>query len=251
MLVVGVVLFEAVRRALVSTQNPNLLPALILLGAAVVPAAFVTFIAGRRLSVDVHGGALALVAVVGGVVGVVAAGVLEFDTVRRLGAMPMVAVGLIEEAAKLLVPVALVLAVRRWRRPSDGLLVGVASGAGFAALETMGYAFVVLIQTRGSLDAVDGVLVLRGLLSPAAHMAWTGLTTAALWRAAGRGWSGAAALRFVGAYAVAVALHTAWDTLGSTTGYAVVAVLSLGLLLVVTHRLSAADQRQPFLAPAH
>ena len=249
-LVVGVLLFEAVRRALVSTQNPNLLPALILLGAAVVPAAFVTFIAGRRLSVDVHGGALALVAVIGGVVGVVAAGVLEFDTVRRLGTMPMVAVGLIEEGAKLLVPIALVLAVQRWRRPSDGLLVGVASGAGFAALETMGYAFVVLIQTRGSLDAVDGVLVLRGLLSPAAHMAWTGLTTAALWQAAARGWSAAGLLRLLGPYVLAVALHTAWDSVGSFPGYVVVAALSLGLLLAVTHHLSVRDRGAPLAAAA-
>ena len=41
LLVVGIVLFEAVRRALLDTQNPNLVPALLLLGAAVVPASFV------------------------------------------------------------------------------------------------------------------------------------------------------------------------------------------------------------------
>jgi hypothetical protein len=42
-LLVGGALFEVVRRAIVSTGNPNLVPALILLGAAVVPAAFVTW----------------------------------------------------------------------------------------------------------------------------------------------------------------------------------------------------------------
>ena len=35
---------------------------------------------------------------------------------------------------------------------------------------------------------VDDVLFLRGVLSPAAHMAWTGLTAAAPWRAVDQRW---------------------------------------------------------------
>ena len=86
----------------------------------------------------------------------------------------LIAVGLIEETAKLIVP-ALLLLLGRYRRPADGLLIGVASGAGFAVLETMGYGFVVLIISHGNLSAVDGVLMTRGLLSPAAHADLTGL----------------------------------------------------------------------------
>lgn len=93
----------------------------------------------------------------------------------------MLAVGLIEEAAKLIAPVAIVLYTRH-RYLADRLLIGVASGAGFAALETMGYAFVVRLQSHGNLAVIDDVLFLRGVLSPAAHMAWTGLTAAALSR---------------------------------------------------------------------
>jgi hypothetical protein len=74
-LLVGIGLFELVLRALVDTGNPNLLPALILLGAAVVPAAFVAFVYGRKLGYDVPGVLLAFTALVGGVVGVVLAGV--------------------------------------------------------------------------------------------------------------------------------------------------------------------------------
>ena len=47
-LVVGVALFLAVERTLVATQNPNFVPSAILLGAAIVPAAFLTFVYGRR-----------------------------------------------------------------------------------------------------------------------------------------------------------------------------------------------------------
>ena len=235
-LVVGLVLFEAVRRALVSTGNPNLVPSLILLGAAIAPAAFVAFISERKLDYSVGLGVVAVVAFVGGVVGVVAAGVLEYDTLRRLGAFAMIGVGLIEESAKLVAPI-VVLVATRYRRPADGLLIGVATGAGFAALETMGYGFVTLIQSRGNLAAGDGVLLLRGVLRPAAHMAWTGLTAAALWAAAAQQ-RPRAIWTFIATFVVAVALHAAWDTIATIPGYAVLAAISLSLLAITTHRLS-------------
>src|SRR5919205_1787620 len=222
-LLVGGALFEIVRRAIVTTGNPNFVPALILLGAAVVPAAFVTFIAGRRLVFAVSSGTVMLTALIGGVIGVVTAGMLEYSTLRRLGALPMLGVGLIEEFAKLIVPAALLLVIRHNRHPADGLLVGVASGAGFAVLETMGYAFVVLIQSGGNLAVVESVLFVRGILSPAAHMAWTALAAGALWYAAGQGWRRPAVGRFLGAYVVVVLLHTAWDLAASTVVYLVVA----------------------------
>ena len=61
-------------------------------------------------------------------------------------------------------------------------MIGVATAAGFAGLETMGYGFVALLQSRGNLAVLNEVLILRGLISPAGHLAWTGLVTAALWR---------------------------------------------------------------------
>lgn len=57
----------------------------------------------------------------------IVAGVLEFDTLHRLGMAAQFGVAIIEESAKLLVPVG-VLVLGRWRRPADGLIIGVASG---------------------------------------------------------------------------------------------------------------------------
>jgi RsiW-degrading membrane proteinase PrsW (M82 family) len=245
-LLVGVGLFEMVRRALIDTGNPNFVPALILLGAAVIPASFVAFVYGRNLAYDVSGGLLAFTALVGGVVGVVLAGVWEYHTLLRLGSLPTLAVGFAEETAKLIIPAAVLLFVG-YRRPANGLLLGVASGAGFAALETMGYAFVTLIETRGDLGTVDGILLLRGLLSPAAHMAWTGLTAAALWEAASRRWQATALVRFVLVYLVAVGLHTTWDTVHTGVVYIVLACIGLGLLAATTHHLSRERHRE---APA-
>ena len=248
-LLVGAVLFELVRAALIDTGNPNFLPSLILLGAAVIPAAFVAFVYGRRLDYDVSGVLLAFTALVGGVVGVVLAGVWEYHTLIGLGSVPTLAVGFAEETAKLIIPAAVLLFVG-YRRPANGLLLGVASGAGFAALETMGYAFVTLIETRGDLGTVDGLLLLRGLLAPAAHMAWTGLTAAALWEAAARGWQARALLRFVVVYLIAVGLHATWDTVHSSVAYVVLACIGLGLLIATTHHL-ARDARREVPAVRH
>ena len=243
-LAVGLALYFLVRHAIVRTGNPNFVPSLILLGASVAPASFLTFMAGRRIGYGVGGGLVALTALVGGVVGVVTAGLLEYDTLRELGVLPMIAVGVIEEASKLVAPLALLLFVRP-RRTADGLLLGVASGAGFAVLETMGYAFVALIKSQGDLAVVDGVLFVRGVLSPAAHMAWTGLTAGALWAAAERRFHPGAVARFAAVYLVAVALHATWDSLGDLAAYGILSGVSLTLLTVAAHRATREGRRLP------
>jgi RsiW-degrading membrane proteinase PrsW (M82 family) len=113
----------------------------------------------------------------------------------------------------------------------------VAAGAGFAVLETMGYALVVLVGSDGDLSMVNGLLFDRGLLSPAAHMAWTGLAGAALWWAAIEHWRLRAVVRFVVVYLIVVALHAAWDSTGGGWAHAGLAVASLGLLVGTVHRL--------------
>lgn len=232
-LVVGAALFVVEERTLVATQNPNLVPSAILLGASVVPLAFVAFVYGRRLPYGVPGVAIAVSAFLGGVIGTIVAATLEFDVLRALGGLPMAGVGLIEEASKLLVPLALLAFLPRHRTRADGLLIGVACGAGFAALETMGYAFTTLVRSGGNITDTVDILLLRGFLSPAGHMAWTGITAAALYAVAARRGS---VLRFLAAFVVAVVLHTLWDSSGSLIGTAAVAVASLGLLAWTAHR---------------
>jgi hypothetical protein len=75
-------------RTLVATQNPNFFPSLILLGSIVVPAAVLSFAAtGGRRAIKVDAGMIAFTAVAGGILGSVAAGTLEYDTLRALGAV--------------------------------------------------------------------------------------------------------------------------------------------------------------------
>jgi protease PrsW len=124
-----------------------------------------------------------------------------------------------------------VLIFSRNRSPRAGVIIGVASGMGFATLETMGYAFGALLSS-GSLAALEQTVLLRALLSPAGHVAWTGVTVAALWSIPGAPQKGRAIARAAGVFLAAVLLHAAWDGLDSLWVHVIVGVGSLIALLL-------------------
>ncbi|MGX6603510.1 PrsW family intramembrane metalloprotease [Micromonosporaceae bacterium Da 78-11] len=252
-LVVGLGLYFLVLATLVHTQNPNFVPSLILLGASVVPAAFLAFAQGRTGRWQVPASVLMVTAFFGGVIGVVVAGTLEYDALRDLGTLPMIVVAIIEESAKLIVPVLLLttVVVRRGRRlPSDGIVIGIASGMGFAALETMGYGFSALLSSNGNIGDVEQTLFIRGLSAPAAHTAWTGLTCGAIWMLISSP-SARHLLVALATFAGAVALHTSWDTFGNIFVYVVLGVISLSwLLLTLRHYRTFGTLPEPGPAPA-
>ena len=247
----GLILYIVVLRTLVHTQNPNFVPSLILLGATVVPLSFLTFAQARTGRWQVPASALVIAAFFGGVIGIVVAGTLEYNTLRGLGMLPMVLVAVIEESAKLIVPVVLlftILARRERRLPSDGLIIGVASGMGFAALETMGYAFTALLSSNGNIGSVEQTLFIRGLTSPAGHTAWTGLTAGALWAFIASP-SGKRFVTFLATFVGAVVLHTCWDTFNSLPAYLVLAVVSLGWLFFELRRYRTFSEHALRLGP--
>jgi protease PrsW len=246
----GVAAYLIVLRTLVATQNPLYVPSLLLLGSAVVPASVLVYAASGPGRPPVGAGVIAAVAGAGGVIGTVAAGTLEYDTLQRLGTVPMIMVGLIEESAKLVVPLIIVIVARR-RDPAAGVIIGVASGMGFATLETMGYGFSALLQSRSIAD-LDQTLLLRALLAPAGHVAWTGVTTAALWRIPSARRRGRAVGLFIAAFALSVVLHAVWDGTDLWPVRAVVGIVSFAGLLVVIRRSRAAGRRlqdQPTYGP--
>ncbi|MBO9386186.1 MAG: PrsW family intramembrane metalloprotease [Thermomicrobium sp.] len=119
--------------------------------------------------------------------------------------------GFIEESARLVVP--LVFSIRwRYRSEMARLSFGLVSGMGSAALETLGYSITALIASRGNVGLAEFVLLVRGILSPAGHAAWTALVTATLWRERVHHGDAGLTRATLGAYLLAVALHTLWDT---------------------------------------
>jgi protease PrsW len=240
-LLAGIGAYLLLLRTLVATQNPNFLPSLILFGSMVVPATVLTFATtGGRNRIRVNAGTVAFTAIAGGILGTVAAGTLEYDTLRALDMLPMIMVALIEETSKIIVPTAVFLINRRLRWPGAAVL-GVASGTGFATLETMGYGFTALLS--GGLAALDDTLLLRALLAPAGHVAWTGLAMAAIGRIRGTAHRGRTVFVAIGVFVAVVILHAVWDASSSLIIRIVVALLSFGALMVTLVAARRAEGR--------
>jgi RsiW-degrading membrane proteinase PrsW (M82 family) len=244
----GLVLFIVTNAALIATSNEGLVAPVVIIGAFLVPVTFVAYMHGRLHATDIPVPVLEGLFLFGGGLGVVVAGFLEYETLRTLALTRLLGVGLIEESAKMLLP-ALIYVRGRYRSGMDGLLIGVTVGMGFAALETMGYGAAALVKSHGDVGVLDQTLLLRGLLSPASHAAWTGFVCAVLWSQRSRAAHRVLNVPVVGAFALAVALHASWDALGSLTertslgnaadyiGLFVVAALSVTLLFWRVRRL--------------
>jgi protease PrsW len=233
----GVILLYFVERTLGVTGNPNYVPSVILLGAFLVPVTFVTYLYERLPDWDVPLPAIAACFLWGGVLGTVVAGTLEYDVLRSLGFVPKLLIGLIEESAKLVVPLVFYL-LGRYRSEAAGIVLGVATAAGFAGLETMGYGFVSLLQSKGNLGILDEILLVRGLTSPAGHMSWTGLVCAVLWRERINVGHATLNRHVVGAFVTAVILHALWDTFASVRSATFVEFLDVELLSLLVALIS-------------
>jgi len=195
------------------TNNIYFVPATILLNAFVVPLASLSFLYQYIRDKDIQIQLLAVCFIVGGTFGLVAAGFFEYGLLKGSINQMAFEVGLIEESGKLIFPL-LMFVSRRFSHEADGLLFGVASGMGFAALETMGYAMNSFIQSGGSLGATQQVLLIRGILSQPLHALWTGFICAILWRQ--RQWNGRwMKLAPIGAFILVVVLHASWNIIAS------------------------------------
>jgi protease PrsW len=94
----------------------------------------------------------------------------------------------------------------------------------------MGYGFVSLLSSKGNLGILDEVLLVRGLTSPAGHMAWTGLVCAVLWRERLKVGHATLNWRVFGAFLTAVVLHALWDTFASLRSATFVDFLGVAFL---------------------
>lgn len=225
----GLVLLFLVERTLVATGDPNYIPSALLLGAFLVPITFTTYLYERLPDWEVPLPPVAICFIWGGVLGTVVAGTLEYDVMRSLGFLPKLGIGVIEEGAKLILPLVFFF-LGRYRSEAAGIVLGVATAMGFAAIETMGYGFTSLLVSKGNLGLLDGVLLVRGLMSPAGHAAWTGLVCAVLWRERLKAGHATLNWRVGGAFATAAILHALWDTFAGMKSATFVEFLSIQLV---------------------
>lgn len=245
-LVSGVAMFFLIKHILVITGNINYIPSLIVIGTYTVPVSFLILLYTRNKLPRVSAGNLLTAVLWGGVLGTVVAGSLEYATLLHLGTLPTIFIGLIEEIAKLLVP-ALLIAHNRNYTAIDALVIGAAAGAGFAVFESMGYGLTALLLSGGDLNTTVQTLLIRGLIAPATHIAWTAVLTVALWRLIHDGQ--VPARHFIYTFIGVVLIHALWDSdtpLG-TMMLVLLGLISLGWLLFQLHKSADTplEQRLP------
>lgn len=213
---IGLLLFILTTLVMFFTGNPNLYPTVILVGNFLIPIVFVAFLYDHQRLSGLTAASIAQSFIVGGVLGVLGASLLEpllirapTDPNQGLSLGTGLMIGLIEEGCKIL---AVIWLARRHRHTTeiDGLLLGAAVGMGFAALESTGYAFTAFLVSRGEVGASIIATIMRGLLAPFGHGVWTAILGAALFRA-----SAPHDFRFSGpvllAYLFVALLHGLWD----------------------------------------
>src|ERR1700704_1365182 len=197
------------------TSNLNMIPTVILLGSFLVPATAVVWYLDHYQSAELNPWRVLSAFLVGGVLGVLAASILEAWLLND-GLLVYLGVGFLEEFAKVL---ALLIVARGIAKHTvrDGIVLGAAVGFGFAALESSGYAFSALLVREGatvklSLGSLVFTELLRGILAPVGHGLWTGILGGVLFGAARNGH-----LRFtpgvIGAYILVSLLHGLWDSM--------------------------------------
>lgn len=228
-LLVGASLWGVSAVALLVTDDQNLLFALVVTGSFAVPICVIPFVASR----DARSGAIPwLIAafVVTGILGTAVAATLESRLAASGPALLIAAT--IEEVVK----AALVLGAF-WRfaprTPASGALAGMIVGGGFAAFESAGFALAAAISSAGGGVALAlQVEVVRGLLSPFAHILWTAIAGAALFPAAERLQPQRLAVAILG-LGLAVALHTGWDAADSALADSSSSEVTLAVLAMI------------------
>lgn len=160
--------------------NLNFLPAMIMLGAFAVPVTILIFFYEINLFRNIPFYKVIKYFILGGALSLILA-ILFFsldintDISTYSGALM---VGLIEEVAKAAIVAFFLFKSKNSNYILNGLLIGAAVGAGFAAFETAGYIL------RYGLAGGDAVMLqtikIRGFLAPGGHVAWAAIEGAAL-----------------------------------------------------------------------
>jgi RsiW-degrading membrane proteinase PrsW (M82 family) len=209
--ITGLILFILSGILLVVTQNPNLFPTVVMIGSFLVPITYVTFFYERKHLSKLSMPTTFISFVYGGILGVLAASLLEPLFIHRIDFGSTIEVGLIEEFAKIIAVIIIAFRLKD-KTEMNGLILGAAVGMGFAALESTGYAFTAFIESGGSLSQTVFVTIIRGILSPVGHGTWTAIFASILFRESREGHF-RIDLYVIGTYLLVAVLHGLWDGL--------------------------------------
>lgn len=189
--------------------NVNFLPGLIIVGAFAVPFTTLIFFWEMNAPQNIAFYRVFYVVLIGGVLSMLVA--LVFFNILKNNINP-ITIGIAEELAKAITVITFVR-YRKYRYILNGLLIGAAVGAGFAAFETAGYALRALLSGDGA--NLYNTILWRGIFAPGGHIAWAALTGAAFCRVQGDHPFDLKMLfrfRFLRVFVLVVLMHALWDT---------------------------------------
>jgi protease PrsW len=201
--------FLGLHIGLIWFQNINFLPGLIVVGAFAVPLTTLIFFWEMNAPQNIAIYRIIYVVFIGGILSMLAA--LVFFNLLKNNINP-ITIGIVEELAKA-VTVIYFVRNQKYRYILNGLLIGAAVGAGFAAFETAGYALRSLLT--GSFETLYNTLLWRSVLAPGGHVAWAALIGAAFLRARENENFSLSILvkpKFIRIFLLVVLIHALWDT---------------------------------------
>jgi protease PrsW len=227
---IGLVLWVASVADVYFTGNVIVLPTVVLLGSFLVPVTAVVWYLDHDPSAVLSPRRILAAFILAGVIGVLAASMIEFWVVLGPGPLGNLKVGLIEELVKGVAIVLLAWGLQSFTR-RDGMVLGAAVGFGFAALESSGYALASLFVVQGqqlylSFSSVIATELVRGVLAPFGHGLWSAILGGAIFHAARNGrlrlsW------RVLVAYLGVSILHAGFDTFGGIPGYVIISIIGV------------------------
>ena len=137
------------------------------------PFAFATWVTDRtRVGRSVAPDVLFTTWLAGGAIAIVFAGIFESDYFFESHGLGFLWIGVVEESAKVIAPLAICTLVRKYCSVPQALAFAVVTAGGFPVFESMTYALSALDE---SVRAARRVLFERSLITPFGHLPWTGI----------------------------------------------------------------------------
>ena len=195
-------------------QNSNALPGLIVIGSFTVPLTTLILFMELNAWRNVSFFEVIKIFFVGGCASLVATLILfSILGARELDFFGAFMTGFIEETGKAVI-VYYFLSKLDKLSILNGLLIGAAVGAGFAAFESAGYAMRFFFQ--GGWEVMMDVIFLRGFLAPGGHVVWAAISGVGLVLAAKSRYERSISqffdAKFLRLFIIPVVLHGLWDS---------------------------------------
>ena len=195
--------------------NTKLLPGMVFFAAFAVPLTVLAFLQECDVTGRVSVWKSLGVFCVGGVASIGVTAILSAtDSGQWLyGALGAAGAAPVEETAKVAVILFFLRKAEETPYVLNGILVGAAVAAGFAALETAGYIFDASMEW--GLEGGLWTAAVRAVLAPFCHVAWGAAEGGAFCRArgmSGRLTGGLGTWTFVGVFAACTGLHALWNS---------------------------------------